>query len=159
MTKNPFLELAERQMAAPVKARIRAAEARRSKREQQRDDEQRHLSAAYRAQRKQELAAALIGPDGEKIKALIAQLDKLTLNTIPELAAFVRANGWPSAAANTLFLVRRMASESIVRLRERNGLPPFDDPLPGEPATPEQQLRDAFADKPERAALDQGEVE
>ena len=87
------------------------------------------------------------------------QLDALTIETIPQLAAFVRAGGWPTAAANTLFLVRRMAGKSVVRLREKDGLPPFDDSLPGEPVTPEQDLRDAFTDQPERAAPDQGETE
>jgi hypothetical protein len=50
-----------------------------------------------------------------------------------------------------------LASETIVRLREKNGLEPFDDPLPGEPATPEQELCRAFADHSERAALDHKE--
>jgi hypothetical protein len=157
MTFQLFLELAERQMAAPVKARIRANETRRSKREQQHDEEQRKLSAYYKVQRRQELNDALTGDDGAKLQALITQLDTLTLETIPQLAAFVRASGWHSAAASTLFLARRLASEAIVQLRENDGLEPFNDPLPGEPATPEQELRRAFADNPERAALDHQE--
>jgi hypothetical protein len=151
---NPFLDLAERQMPSPVKAQLRAVEARRNKHEQQCDDEQRKLSAYYRAQREQELKDALAGDNGAKLQALIERLDALTLETIPELAAFVRANGWHSAAAMTLFMARRLASESIVKLREQNGLVPFDDPLPGEPAMPEQELRNAFAGNPERDALD-----
>jgi hypothetical protein len=153
---NPFLDLAERQTPSPVKARLRATETRRNKRAQWHDDEQRKLSAYYRTLRRQELDDALADDDGGKLKTLIEKLDTLTLATIPELAAFVRANGWHSAAATTLFLARRLASESIVRLREKNGLEPFDDPLPGEPepATPEQDLRAAFADTPERSTLD-----
>jgi hypothetical protein len=152
--RDPFLDLFERQAPSPVKARARAADARRSKRERQRDDEQRKLSAYYKAHRRQELDDALAGADGAKLQALIAQLDALTLATIPQLAAFVRANGWHTAAATTLFLARRLASESIVKLREKNGLEPFNDPLPDKPATPEQELRTAFADNPERDALD-----
>jgi hypothetical protein len=144
--KNPFLDLAERQMPSPVKARLRATEARQSKHE----NEQRKLSAYYRMWRQQELDDVLAGDDGAKLKALIEQLDALTLDTIPQLAAFVRANGWHTAAATTLFVARRLASESIIRLREKNGLEPFDDPLPGEPAAPEQEVRAAFADRSER---------
>jgi hypothetical protein len=134
---NPFLALAERQTPAPVKARLRAAE----KRQQARKDEQRKLSAYYKVQRELELKDALAGEDSAKLRALIARLDTLTLDTIPELAAFV-APPWRDAA----FIARRLVSEAIVKLREQNGLEPFDDPLPGEPATPEQDLRAAFAD-------------
>jgi hypothetical protein len=154
MTSNPFLDLAERQMPAPVKARERATEKRRSKRLQKHDDEQRKLSAYYKAHRRQELADALAGADGAKLKALIEMLDALTLETIPHLVAFVRAGGWHTAAASTLFLARCLASETIVKLREKSGLEPFNDPLPDEPATPEQELRVVFADNPERGALD-----
>jgi hypothetical protein len=146
---NPFLALAERQTPSPVKARQRAADTRRSKRLQQAEDEQRKLSAHYRAHRRQELEAALAGEDGAKLQALIARLATLTLDTIPELAALV-APPWHSAA----FIARQLVSEAIVKLREQDGLAPFDDPLPGEPATPEQLLRNAFADNPERDALD-----
>jgi len=151
---DPFAALAERQMPAPVKARMRAAETRSGKRAQEHEEERRRLSAYYKAHRQQELADALASDDGAKLRALIEQLDALTLETIPQLAAFVRANGWHSTAANTLFLARRLASETVVRLREKNGLQPFDDGLPGEPATPEQDLRAAFADNSERSALE-----
>jgi hypothetical protein len=150
VSNNPFVDLFERQAPSPVKSRVRATEARRSNREQQHNDEQRELSAYYRANRRQELDDALAGADGAKLQTLIVQLEALTLETIPQLATFVRANGWHSAAANTLFLARRLASESIVNLREKNGFSPFDDPLPGEPATPEQDLRAAFADNQTR---------
>jgi hypothetical protein len=150
---NPFLDLFERQAPSPIKARARASDARRSK-SAQNNEEQHKLSAYCRVHRQQELNDALAGDDGTKLQALIAQLDVLTLETIPQLAAFVRANGWHSAAATTLFMARLLASETIVRLREKNGLAPFDDPLPGEPATPEQGLRAAFADTPERDALE-----
>jgi hypothetical protein len=153
---NPFLELAERQLPSPVKARLRAVETRRSKREQQHDEEQRKLSAYYKAHRRQELDAALADDDGTKLQALITLLDTLTLETIPQLVAFVRASGWHTAAVTTLFIARRLAGESIMKLREKNGLEPFDDPLPGDPATPEQDLRNTFAG-PEHSVLDHRE--
>jgi hypothetical protein len=144
---NPFLQLAERQTANPVKAQLRAAKARRSKREQQRDKERRELSAYYRAMRKQELVDALAGPEGETLRSYLARLDQITLDSIPILTVFVRSGGLRSVSANTLFLTLRMTSERIISLREKDGLAPFDDPLPGDPATPEQDLRAAFADQ------------
>jgi hypothetical protein len=145
-----FLALAEQQTPAPVKARLRAAEARQSRRAQERDDEQQKLSAYYRAARKQELDAALAGPDGDLLRDLIARLGALTIETIPALTAFVQANGLRASSADALFLALRMTSETIVKLRETSGLAPFDDPLPGDPATPEQELREAFADQANR---------
>jgi hypothetical protein len=144
---NPFLQLAERQTASPVKAQLRATEARRSRREQQRDKERRELSAYYRAMRKQELDDALAGPEGETLRSYLARIDQITLDSIPTLTAFVRSGRLRSASANTLFLALRMTSERIISLREKDGLAPFNDPLPGDPATPEQDLREAFADQ------------
>jgi len=146
---NPFLELAERQTPAPVAARLRAVEKRRANRLHEHHDEERALSFLYRQWRKQELDDALASDDGDKLRDLIEQLDALTLETIPQLTAFVRASGWHTAAATTLFMARRLASESIIRLREKNSLAPFDDPVPGAPATPEWELHTAFAEHEE----------
>ncbi len=144
---NPFLDLFERQAPSPVKARLRAVETRQSKREQEGE----RLSKGYRAHRQRELEEALAGPDGAVLRDLQAKLVALTLETIPTVTAFVRAGGLRSTSADTLFLALRTTSESIISLREKRGLPPFDDPLPGDPATPEQELRAAFADQQERS--------
>jgi len=152
MTAQLFLDLADRQMASPVKARLRAAETRRSRQELQREKEEKQLSAYYQAHRKQELDAALAGDDGDKLRALIARLDMLTLDTLPQLTDFVRSSGWHTADAKNLFIARRLTGERVIKLREASGREPFDDPLPGDPATPEQDLRDAFAETKEQHA-------
>jgi hypothetical protein len=146
MAVNPFLKLAEQQMPAPVKAKLEAAARRISKAEQKREEEKGKLSRLYQLARKQELDDALAGPDGDTLRAFMAQLGELTLESIPTITAFVRAGGLRAVSADNLFLALRHTSEAVVKLRTKSGLAPFDDPLPGEPATPDQDLRDAFAD-------------
>lgn len=144
---NPFLDLFERQAPSPVKAKMRAAEVRRSRSEEKRDEEQSKLSAHYRAARQQELTDALAGRDGDLLRAYLSRLEGMTLESIPVVTAFVRSGGLRAVSADTLFLALRMTSDSICKLRATSGLPPFDDPLPGDPATPEWDLREAFADQ------------
>jgi hypothetical protein len=141
---NAFLDLADRQAPAPVKARVRAAETRRSKRGQQRDTEQRQLSAHYRWHRQQALERTLAGPDGARLRALLDRLKALTLKTIETLIPL--ATDWRAAAPDARFLAQRLIAERIIELREQGGLMPLNDPLPGEPATPEWQVHLVFAD-------------
>jgi hypothetical protein len=130
---NAFLELAERQISAPVKARRRAAEARRARAKEkalaERDTQFRHWKREHR----QELDAALAGPHGGALARLVAFLDTMTMESGQALIERIRVDNWPAADDATRFLVLRLASAAIVRLRERNGLPPFDDPLFDQP--------------------------
>ena len=57
----------------------------------------------------------------------------MTMESPNALVEYVRADSWHSADADTRFLVLHLISAAIVQLRERNGLPPFDDPLFGQP--------------------------
>jgi hypothetical protein len=130
---NAFLDLAERQILAPVKARRRAAEKRAATRGEkalaERDAQFRHWQHEHRA----ELDAALAGRHGGALAALVAFLDAMTMESANALVEHVRADGWTSTDASTRFLVLRLVGEAIMRLRERNGLPPFDDPLFDQP--------------------------
>jgi hypothetical protein len=128
---NAFLDLAERQIPAPVKARRRAAEKRAATREEkalaERDAQFRHWQREHRA----ELDAALAGPHGGALARLV--LDAMTLESDRTLIEQVRPDDWRTADGDIRFLVLRLVGEAIMRLRERNGLPPFDDPLLDQP--------------------------
>jgi hypothetical protein len=140
---NAFLELAEQQITAPVKARHRAAERRAETRiDKEAVDRSRLLRAWLQLQQRQ-IDDALVGPHGAQIAALLAFLKELSLDRGDELVKFVRAGGWQSADADTRYLVLRLASSAIVKLREKAGLPPFDDALPfgNEPPTVFQIIR------------------
>jgi len=139
---NAFLDLAERQIPAPVKARRRAAEKRAATREEmalaERDAQFQHWQREHRA----ELDAALAGPHGGAFTRLIAFLDAMTLESPATLVDVVRTGDWHSADADTRFLVLHLVGAAIWRLRELNGLPPFDDPLFNQPPNAFLTLRE-----------------
>jgi len=132
---NAFTDLAERQIATPCKARMRAIERRAA-----------HKTAAEKALAKRdkllrlwkhhnrvELDAALAGPHGQAINRLIEFLDAMTLKHAAALVELVRGEDWHSTDAETRFLVLRLVNQAITHLREKNGLSPFDDGFPGDP--------------------------
>jgi hypothetical protein len=130
---NVFLDLAERQTPAPVKARRRATETRRARAQEkalaERDAQFRHWKHKHREQ----LDVALAGPHGDALARLVAFLDAMTVESASTLIECVRAGAWHSADADTRFLVLHLVGAAIVRLREQNGMPPFDDPLFDQP--------------------------
>jgi hypothetical protein len=64
------------------------------------------------------------------------------LETADALIEHVRANDWASADGDMRLLALRLADAAIVRLRERAGLEPFDDPLPDQPSNAFLSLRE-----------------
>jgi len=125
---NAFLDLAERQIPAPVKARRRAAETRTARAQEKALAERGAQFRVWQREHREQLDAALAGPLGAKLAALLGALESLTLETIDGLIERVRADDWVSADGDTRFLVLRSINAAIVRLRERAGLEPFDDP-------------------------------
>ena len=138
---NPFLELAERQISAPVKARQRAAEKRAMRTAEQKAIAKRDcMFQAWKHWRREQLDAALGGPHGGALQALIAFLK--TMKCGDALIEHVRAGDWKAADGDTRFLVLHLVNAAIVRLREERGLAPFDDALPSEPPTAFQIIRE-----------------
>ena len=52
---------------------------------------------------------------------------------------------WYGADSDTRFQVLRLIDMALVQLRERHGLPPFNDALPDEPPTVFQIIREELA--------------
>lgn len=144
---NPFLRLSEKQMVAPRKARIRAVEKRAARKTAaeralaERDD----LLRWWKHHRRAELDAALAGPHGEAIRRLVAFLDAMSFESGAALAEYVRAEDWRVVDGETRFLALRLINQAITCLREKNGLPPIDDGLPGEPPTAFRIVRGILA--------------
>jgi hypothetical protein len=125
---NAFLDLAERQISNPVKARHRAIEKRRENAQEARD-----LLADWARQRRERVDILLAGPHGKAASALVAFLKAMTLDQAPALIELVEDGPWRDADPDTRFEVLALVDVAIVNLRERNGLLPFEDALPGEP--------------------------
>jgi hypothetical protein len=135
-----FLDLADRQIAAPVKARQRAADQRRAKALERKDEDRSRLTKAYARHRQEQIDEALAGSNGAQLAALIAALDRVTHYDADELVPIAAC--WRCADADARFLVLLLIDDRIIKLREAAGLPPIDDPLPGQPLTPFLQIRD-----------------
>jgi hypothetical protein len=73
------------------------------------------------------------------------------VSQVPALAAIRAMNAvlltavqrldWSPVSRDVRFTVLHQIHQSIIRLRERNGLPPLDDPLPGQPDNVFQRVK------------------
>jgi hypothetical protein len=131
---NPFLALADRQLPAHVKARLRRAERRLEARDR--------LTKAYEQKRQQEIDDALAGPHGPQLATLIASLPEISLDQETDLIDL--AQPWRSANPDARFLALRLIDDRIIKLREAAGLAPFDDPLPHEQSSAFIRIREAL---------------
>lgn len=136
MTDNPFSRLASEQIAAPVKSRMKAVETRRARSAQAEKDllDEAQLLKLYRRERKKQLQALLDGPFGPDVRGLLSFMRTMTLSSAPGLIALVRKAIWIKALPEDhKYILLRLVSQGIARVREKNGLSPFDDPLPDQP--------------------------
>jgi hypothetical protein len=141
---NAFLDYAEKQTPATVKARQRAAEKRRATAAEKALAERDDLFHLWKLHRQERLDALLVGQHGAAARDLVAFLRAMTLDDGDRLVEFVRAAGWARADADTKFEVLSLINATITALRERAKLPPIDDALPDEPSTTFIIIRDMF---------------
>jgi hypothetical protein len=107
---------------------------RRIPRDQQKElADQARLLRAWRAWHQEQLEEALAGAHGAVIAELMIQLDQLELSSAAALLACVRRTDWSTISYDTRLTVLHQINQAIMRLRERNGMAPIDDPLPGQP--------------------------
>lgn len=103
------------------------------------------LSAAYTADRRQRIQALCDGPEGERIKDLIRFLKRMDLSSGADLVERIRVADWASALpGDDRHLLLSIISGAIRNMREKNGLPPLDDPILDEPPRVYQQIREAL---------------
>jgi|SRR5215831_10243927 len=113
---------------------------RNSKQERERELADRaRLTRAWRAWHFEQLEEALVGLHGGVLERLMAQLKEL--RTARELVNFISAQDWSVVDDDTRAIVLHQINRAITVLRERQGLPPIDDALPGEPLTAFQIIR------------------
>lgn len=73
------------------------------------------------------------GRDGPRARRLLSFLSSMTLQDGAALVAHVKLDDWPSTDRETRQDALAIIGNRILILRERAGLSPFDDPLPGAP--------------------------
>jgi hypothetical protein len=144
---NPFEALAAAEKPAWQKRKERIAETRKAKTavRVKQDDEAKQLTRHYNAMRRGRLKALEEGPWGVHIKELRRYLRAMTLESAPDLIEYIdRCNRhWIRMTDDdTRHEVLDLISRGITSLRERNGMTPYDDALPGEPDTAFIQIRE-----------------
>jgi hypothetical protein len=144
---NPFEALAAAEKPAWEKRKERIADKRAATfaARVKADDEAEQLTKLYNAMRRGRLAALESGPYGEGVKALRKFLRTMTLESAPDLIEVVRCAhaGWLGEAdPDTRHEVLDLISRGITSLRERNGLTPYDDPMPDEPLNAFLEIRE-----------------
>ena len=130
MSNDPFAELAEQHATAHYRSRLRAAKTRAQRKMEKRLSERDQLYRDWIKWHKQRKAELLAGDWRAPAQELAEFLEGMTIEDAPALIALTKRGPWRDADKNTKFLVLEMISHSITHLREREGMEPFDDPLP-----------------------------
>lgn len=144
MTAAGFLDLADRQIAAPRKARMRATEKRAARKTaaetalRERDQQVRAWRRWHREQRDE----AIAGPHGRTIEQLVQFLKGMTLQSASALLELIGSEDWKAIDYTARLVALHEINVAIIALRERHGLAPLDDGLPGEPPTAFCLIRD-----------------
>lgn len=130
---NFFDEIADAQIAAPVKRKLTKAEERSLKAraaERELKDEQK-LGKLYRRWRREKRDALLNDPHGAAIADLLSFMAGMTLDAAPALIERVRAAGWiRDLSADQRFDLLFLIGNGIASCRVRHGLTPFEDEIP-----------------------------
>lgn len=144
---NPFLDHAERTTPAPV-ARRQAAVAKRAAtkqagRAEQELHEEELLSKLYRKWKREQIDKLLAGPYGKDVRGIVSFMRTMTLSSAPALIQLVERATWVKAlGADDRHVLLGMIGRTIARIREREGLAPFDDGVIGEPHKAFHQIKD-----------------
>jgi hypothetical protein len=144
---NPFEALAERQICAPRKARMRAVEMRSERRAEKREkalaerDTMFHLWKLYRRER---LDALLAGPHGDALRELLQFLKSMKLEDGAGLVELVRKAGWAYTDGDTRFEVLSLINAAITTARLNAGLSPIDDPISDEQSSAFLLIKELF---------------
>jgi hypothetical protein len=138
---NHFLAVADRQVVAPVKERQCVVETRRAKHAVHRKE----LSAAYRRWRDERREVLLAGRHGDGARRLIGFLEGIGLENGAALIRLVEREQWRSADLDTRLEILSLIDGGITALREKHGMPPFEDALPAEPPNVFLSIREALA--------------
>jgi hypothetical protein len=97
------------------------------------------LLRRWKAFHREQLETALAGVHRDVFERLQAELK--SLHSARELVAFIDAQDWSAMDANIQLIALHEINAAICRLRERRGLEPIDDALPGQPPTAFQIIR------------------
>jgi hypothetical protein len=127
---NAFEDLADRQTPRAVKKRQARSEPQIKK-----DKEKKALSKAYQRLQQEKLDEALAGPWGYDLYELRYFLACMSPDDAEQLIECVSESKLIKAPEDIRYIALRLIDEAICALRDRAGLTPVEDSLPGEEPT------------------------
>jgi len=150
-----FEQAADRQMTAPAKAKQRAIDKRHDRgppplsAQDKKLRDQAKQARRYRTERRRQLKEQYNGKHRQGWHELRKALRQMSIDTPERLIDHIAKARWIHGAnLDTRYLALSIIGSKIVRLRECNGLEPFDDALPGEPDTVFQIVRSMILKRP-----------
>ena len=103
----------------------------RTARQKKFDDDAR-LLRAWQKYHGEQLQEVLTGPHAVIATQIVEFLKTMTPASANALLELMRGHVWADVDAQTKFTLLHEINAAIMRVREANGKPPIDDPLPGE---------------------------
>jgi len=98
--------------------------------------DQARLTRAWRSWPPEERNAALSGPHSAVLSELFRMFKNLKHLQPSQLIGYVQSINWAAIDYATKLTVVHEINNAITAFREKQGLEPIDDGLPGQPATP-----------------------
>jgi len=95
----------------------------------------------HRAWHREQRQAALAGPHGPALAELLRMFESLKSVQPAQLLGYASSIDWSAIPFDVRLTVLHEANDAITRYREKCGLAPIDDALPGEPLRVFQLLR------------------
>jgi hypothetical protein len=126
---------------------------RRTATEQKLADDAR-LLRAWKKFHREEREAALAGPYAATLGELFRMFANLNCVRPAQLIGFIGAIDWAAIDYQTRLTVLHEVNSAITAYREKRGVEPLDDNLPGEPDTPFRAIKAILFPPPRRAPVE-----
>jgi hypothetical protein len=98
---------------------------------------------------REQLEQALAGVHRDVMARLMGELKDL--HSARKLVDFIAAQNWEAIDADTRLIALHEINQAIMKLRERHGMEPIDDPLPGQPDNASRIIKRLFESFPPSA--------
>jgi hypothetical protein len=99
------------------------------------------LLRAWKKFHREEREAVLVGPHGSVLSELFRMFANLKHVQPAQLIGFISAIDWAAIDYTTKLTVVHELNNAITAFREKRGLEPIDDNLPGDPETPFRTIK------------------
>jgi hypothetical protein len=113
----------------------------KSTKEQKKLADDARLVRWWRAWHREQREAVLAGPHSVVLSELFRMIKNLQHVQPAQLIGFAQSIDWAAIDSNTKLIVLHELNNAITAFREKRGLEPIDDSLPGDPDTPFRTIK------------------